>query len=128
MLIEIPDIPIVCETVTDRFRGVDHTAAADSQKKINAFFFAEFDPLTDKREARIRNNTAELHIGDPGRIQGFFDPSEKTGADHTSASVVEQDLFTVYVLYESSDLCFGIFSENDTGRGIEIKVEHHTSS
>ncbi len=47
MLIEIPDIAIVCETVADGLRGVDNTAAADSQKKINALFLAEFDSLTD---------------------------------------------------------------------------------
>ena len=47
MLIEIPDIAIVCETVADGLRGVDNTAAADSQKKINALFLAELDSLTD---------------------------------------------------------------------------------
>ena len=47
MLIEIPDITVVCETVTDGFRGVDDTAAADSEKKINALLSAELDPLAD---------------------------------------------------------------------------------
>ena len=47
VLIEIPDITVVRETVTDGFRGVDDTAAADSEKKINALLSAELDPLTD---------------------------------------------------------------------------------
>ena len=54
--------------------------------------------------------------------------SEKTGADHAAASVVEQDFFTVYIFYKLSDPVFGFFSEYDTGRGIEIKVEHGISS
>ena len=47
VFIKIPDITVVRETVTDGFRGVDDTAAADSEKKINALLSAELDPLAD---------------------------------------------------------------------------------
>ena len=128
MLIEIPDITVVRETVTDGFRGVDDTAAADSEKKINALLSAELDSLADQGKTRIWDNAAEFHIGDSGRVPGLFDPSKKTGADHTAASVVEQDFFTVYIFYKLSDPVFGFFSEYDAGRGIEIKIKHKTPS
>ena len=47
VLIEIPDITVVRETVTDGFRGVDDTAAAYRKEKINALLSAELDPLAD---------------------------------------------------------------------------------
>ena len=76
----------------------------------------------------VWDNTAKLHIGDSGRVQGFLNASEKTGADHAAASVVEQDFFTVYIFYKLSDPVFGFFSEYDAGRGIEIKIKHKTPS
>ena len=62
------------------------------------------------------------------RVQGFLNASEKTGADHAAASVVEQDFFTVDIFYKLSDPVFGFFSEYDAGRGIEIKIKHKTPS
>ena len=88
MFIEIPDVTVVRETVTDGFRGVDDTAAADSKNKIYIFFFTEFNTFINKGKARIWNNAAQFYVRNRCFIKGCLNAVEQTGADNTAASVV----------------------------------------
>ena len=58
IIVVIPYITFICDTVSDSLGRIDRTSAAYSQEKIDIFFFAEFNAFVNKSEMRIRNSSS----------------------------------------------------------------------
>ena len=122
--IKIPHITLlgIRDSVADGLGGIDDTAAADSEDKVNAFLLAQFDPFIDQAQMGIGNNAAQRDMADPGLIQRCTDPVDQAGTDSTLAAIVDQDLGAALLFDQCSESPLSAFSENHLCRCIKIKI------
>ena len=124
MLIEIPDIPLIHQTVSDRLTGINNAAAAYRQKKIDLFSPAKLDPFIYKRKSRIGHHAAQLHIRNSLALQRSPDLRKQARTLGAAAAVMDQNPATARFFHKPAGLLPGIFTEDYFRWCMISKLEH----
>ena len=129
-IVEIPDITrgLIRESVADGLRRIDDRSTANRKDEIDTLLPAELDALVDLAEVRVRYDTAELDIADPGCLELLFNRRHEARLLHTLTSVVDQNLRRALLLHKLSGFRSRIRTKHHLRRCIINKWQHSISS
>lgn len=122
--VEVPDVPVVAQSVADRLGRVDHAAAAHRKQEVDPFAPAELDPLIDLGHPGVGHHPAEQDVFHPRLSQGLADPIQQPRALDAAAAIVDQRFFGALRLDELPGLQLSPFAEDHPGGGVIRKVFH----
>ena len=124
-VIEIPGVAAVGKAIADGLGRVDDAAAAHGQEEVDALLPAKLQALPYQADAGVGHHAAQLHMGDPRRVQGGLHPVQKPGALDAATAVVDEDLGAPLGLDQLAHLVHCSLSEDYLSRGKVLKIHHN---
>ena len=111
-VVELPHVGVLGQAVGDGLGGVDDAAAAHSQDKVYALFFAQLDALIHQRQPGVGHHAAQLHIRNSLALQRSPDLRKQARTLGAAAAVMDQNPATARFLHKPAGLLPGSLSEN----------------